>query len=256
MLRIVPIFQLVGTLEQMGRVRGCRCRVVRCPLTPAWAGPAHPHVPRTSLEPPTLPPVDGRQGWRMNGLSRAKEGDEWWLLNTGGQLNMRRQTNIYSSSPSPQWKWGWCREQVNICLLATAEVWATWGPRDWGARYCFPREGAGCFICFTFPTDSGCFICLTCLSAFPLLHVSAHPGGQICAMNKIAAKLRMRLQEIYGWKIWNHNKYECKNGKYAMDLNWGWAAEILYIQPSEFALIDWAWEIQIISLHPLHLEIC
>ena len=70
-------------------------------------------------------------------------------------------------------------------LLATAEVWATWGPRDWGARYCFPREGGW-----------RCFICLTCLSPFPLVHLSALPGGQICAMNKIAAKLRMKLQEI------------------------------------------------------------
>ena len=105
---------------------------------------------------------------------------------------MRWQTNIYSSSSLR-------RNEVGVVageyLLATAEVWATWGPRDWGARYCFPREG-GCFICFTFPTDSRCFICLTCLSAFPLLHVSSLHGGQICAMNKIAAKLRMKLHEI------------------------------------------------------------
>ena len=42
-------------------------------------------------------------------------------------------------------------------LLATAEVWATWGPRDWGARYCFPREEGGCFICLTYLS---CFTCI------------------------------------------------------------------------------------------------
>ena len=36
---------------------------------------------------------------------------------------------------------------------------------------------------------------LYAFSAFPVLHVSALPGGQICAMNKIAAKLRMKMYE-------------------------------------------------------------
>ena len=36
---------------------------------------------------------------------------------------------------------------------------------------------------------------LYAFSAFPVLHVSALPGGQICAMNKIAAKLRMKVYE-------------------------------------------------------------
>ena len=103
----------------------------------------------------------------------------------------------------------------------------------------------------------GCFICLTCLSPFPLLHVSSLPSGQICAMNKRAAKLRMKVYDLIkrGWffvffsgdklhLIQNalQGKLICKC---AIDLNWGWATEILYIQLSEFALIDWAWEIQI-----------
>ena len=229
----------------MGRVRGCRCRVVRCPLTPPWAGPAPPHVPRPSLEPPAPPPCrwktgaedewafEGKRGRRMMAI---EEGARWicagkqiyiLLLLSGNEVGV---------------------EQVNICL--PLRRCGPLGARETGgARYCFPREG-GCFICFTFPRDSRCFICLTCLSAFPLLHVSSLPGGQICAMNKIAAKLRMKLHEIGMKNIWNHKRYCCRNGKYAIDLNWGWAAEILYIQPSEFALIDWAWEIQIISQPP------
>ena len=138
MLGIVPIFQLVGSLarNKWDMSEGCRCRVVRCPLTPpATAEQAPPpHMSRSLVRTPGPPPVDGRQGLRMNGLSRAKGGDEWWLLRRGPGDYASENKYIFSFSSE-------MRLVAGEYLPATAEVWATWGPRDWGARYCFPREG-------------------------------------------------------------------------------------------------------------------
>ena len=54
----------------MGRVRGCRCRVVRCPLTPR-SRPRPPTCPASLVRTPAPPPVDGRQGvedeWAFEG---------------------------------------------------------------------------------------------------------------------------------------------------------------------------------------------
>ena len=62
-----------------------------------------------------------------------------------GQLNMRRQTNILLFSSSVEMRL--VEAEVNICS-PLRRCGATWGPRDWGARYCFPSEGKMLYIPF------------------------------------------------------------------------------------------------------------
>ena len=102
-----------GWQEQMWRVRGCRCRVVRCPLTPA-PGPAPPHVPRPSLEPPHLPPVRGRQGrgWiGFRGRKRATK-DGYWGRGPAEYAAANKYIIVLGGN-----------EVAGEYLLATAEVW-------------------------------------------------------------------------------------------------------------------------------------
>ena len=78
-------------------------------------------------------------------------------------------------------------------MLATAEVWGHLGPERLGGEILLSKRGEDALHSFLDALYAG--DTLYAFSAFPVLHVSALPGGQICAMNKIAAKLRMKMYD-------------------------------------------------------------